>query len=503
MVFDWHIPDDRKGELLWVGNPFLYENGIFQVKAYVQTEDGCYYSYHAWSQLPYLKIGGLCSNGKSPMPVFAETKGMTISLRQAGLLSQISDVTDLLRRDQPQLTARLAQEKQINECVYLEYAGKIYIIPFPVILCAFLGNLSPLINGALHEGKFEDWIRNETVYPEDNSIKIDFSEELSVHFLSQRGVVNHLAWIRYLPELFNWWKSIAASSYSGQYRVSIPHLEHGKIELYGKQYPHYFFVQSIKVLEVHSLFRKIIWTHPRLRESEPQKSRTDSTAAHILDQCAETVENDINAFSQKGIPHMDDVGHETILFMSQPEIVKSRRKIEVEQNRSRKTEQDVEHEVVTTNEYAVSGKRRPMNTIPSSETEETNEIRSEFADLKRAIELIPGLKITDVEYMECGSCLWMLVKVLLWGREIVVAEGRKERLPCASTLLLSGKLEGELSELLSSNGENWDKGKITNYCRNHKKNNELLRHSVGRSAMQWGHLLREKMRRICRNLSPQ
>ena len=25
MVFDWHIPDDRKGELLWVGNPFLYE----------------------------------------------------------------------------------------------------------------------------------------------------------------------------------------------------------------------------------------------------------------------------------------------------------------------------------------------------------------------------------------------------------------------------------------------------------------------------------------------
>ena len=101
MVFDWHIPDDRKGELLWVGNPFLYENGIFQAKAYVQTEDGCYYSYHAWSQLPYLKIGGLCSNGKSPMPVFAETKGMTISLRQAGLLSQISDVTDLLRRDQP------------------------------------------------------------------------------------------------------------------------------------------------------------------------------------------------------------------------------------------------------------------------------------------------------------------------------------------------------------------------------------------------------------------
>ena len=75
MVFDWHIPDDRKGELLWIGNPFLYENGIFQEKAYVQTEDGCYYSYHAWSQLPYLKIGGLCSNGKSPMPVFAETKG--------------------------------------------------------------------------------------------------------------------------------------------------------------------------------------------------------------------------------------------------------------------------------------------------------------------------------------------------------------------------------------------------------------------------------------------
>ena len=33
MVFDWHIPDDRKGELLWVGNPFLYENGIFQAKA--------------------------------------------------------------------------------------------------------------------------------------------------------------------------------------------------------------------------------------------------------------------------------------------------------------------------------------------------------------------------------------------------------------------------------------------------------------------------------------
>ena len=185
MVFDWHIPDDRKGELLWVGNPFLYENGIFQAKAYVQTEDGCYYSYHAWSQLPYLKIGGLCSNGKSPMPVFAETKGMTISLRQAGLLSQVSDVTDLLRRDQPQLAARLAQEKQINECVYLEYAGKIYIIPFSVILCAFLGNLSPLINGALHEGKFEDWIRNETVYPEDNSIKIDFSEELSVSAFSE------------------------------------------------------------------------------------------------------------------------------------------------------------------------------------------------------------------------------------------------------------------------------------------------------------------------------
>ena len=99
--------------------------------------------------------------------------------------------------------------------------------------------------------------------------------------------------------------------------------------------------------------------------------------------------------------------------------------------------------------------------------------------------------------------MWMLVEVLLWGREIVVAEGRKERLPCASTLLLSGKFEGELSELLSSNGENWDKGQIANYCRNHKKNNELLRHSVGRSAMQWGHLLREKMRRICRNLSPQ
>ena len=67
--------------------------------------------------------------------------------------------------------------------------------------------------------------------------------------------------------------------------------------------------------------------------------------------------------------------------------------------------------------------------------------------MKRAIELIPGLKITGVEYMECGSCLWMLVEVLLWGREIVVAEGRKERLPCASTLLLSGKFEGELSEL--------------------------------------------------------
>lgn len=144
-----------------------------------------------------------------------------------------------------------------------------------------------------------------------------------------------------------------------------------------------------------------------------------------------------------------------------------------------------------------------MNTIPSSETEETNKIRSEFADLKRAIELIPGLKITGVEYMECGSCLWMLVEVLLWGREIVVAEGRKERLPCASTLLLNGKFEGELSELLSSNGENWDKCQIANYCRNHKKNNELLRHSVGRSAMQWGHLLREKMRRVCRTLSPQ
>lgn len=501
MVFDWHIPDDRKGKLLWVGNPFLFENGIFQVKAYVQTEDGCYYSYHAWSQLPYLKIGGLCSNGKSPIPVFAETKKTTISLRQAGLLSQISDVTDLLRKDQPQLAARLSQEKQINECICLEYEGKTYIIPFFVILCAFLGNLSPLINGALHEGKFEDWIRNETVYPEDNSIKIDFSEELSVHFLSRRGVVNHLAWIRYLPELFYWWKAIAASYYRGRYRVSIPPLEHGKIELCGKQYPHYFFVQSIKVLGVHSLFRKIMWTHPKLRESEQRNSRTDPKTSHIMDQFAETVENDTDAFSQKGIPHLDGVGHETILFISQPEIVKSRRKIEIEPSRTRKAEQDVEHEVVTTNEYAVSGRRRPMNTVTSSETEETNEIRSEFADFKRAIELIPGLKITGVEYMECGSCLWMLVEVLLWGREIVVVEGRKERLPCASTLLLSGKLEGELSELLSLNGENWDKGRIANYCRRYKKNSELLRHSVGRSAMQWGYLLREKMRRVC--LSPR
>ena len=490
MFYKWNLPPDETGKILWVGSPIRGYNGIIQAETYMQLENKCYCCYHAWSVLPYLRIGSICKGQEDPLVNFAEKELPPFAIGKMDLHYGAHSVAELLKEDQPDLVDKMkAQEMRVGG-VYFESGGMCYIIPFTVVLCAFLGNMTPLINGVLHEGSFDRWISNETI--NGSSIEVNFSSELSASFLSQPGIVNHIVWLRYTPELYAWWQSVAVSFYQGRFEVPIPKLSSEKLIFWGEQHKNYFLVHQMRVIGAKSPFQSITWTHPNVRKVSSDIS-VRNTAPHRVQRETDNPENDVTEFSKREIPHIDKIQNSAVLFDNPPNVRKKRMDNLGENVKKCGLSRGEESERVSTNEYAVGGKFRPMNTVPEVEPQGEGNIslRPEFGQFGEALDAVYGLRIVDVNYQYLNESTWAIITATYARRIITLVEGSKDYRPCASTLIWGGD-NVPLDELLTQN-VSWDKNRIKQWSQKREKKSALLKHYENRPIGQWGILLQTKI----------
>lgn len=368
------------------------------------------------------------------------------------------------------------------------------MVPYHVILHAMLGNYTYLWNSLLHEESMQLLFANEKI--SKDRIEVDFSDNIPVSVLQQKGAVERLVWLWYTPKLRTWWQAVAASlhqGYGNPIEVEIPRLDSCKFVLWAKRHRGYLLGYKMKIWGAKVPYSEIVWSHPNLQQTSVPVRHYTQKGHGTNEAVSQDQENDVTQFGKKGKPILAEADA-TIAFINHPKIRKKKRVLATDTRKIGLAIDDETDEIVTTNETAIGGTLRQMMAVESElQPENKFDVCQEFQSIVEALQQIWGFQIREITYEKANGSDWAKISGAFRGREFTIIEGVNNGSPSASMVIISGPMKYRISFLLNGNTSSWNVSGLESYCEQEKKTYALLRHRENRLIRRWSSLLEEKM----------